>query len=888
MFDEQRYLNEVLNPLRGKHLAETDLIRQYAVELGADETQLQERLRKVREVWTRRSGGAGRLAEVCQRLRTRDAELRKKHGNDLNSRAWWQAQAAKEAQAAKVEAEQLSDDLRDAFGQLGMVSTAQLERIAKQRGTGLDSLTAAAKRHGIEVVDVTELPTEPGLERTAYETLKAKAAQLGLRSIVPLVHPEAESAPFTLVGDVTVGGARRALDSTAVAAAVAQSAIQANSVTLRTRKDALGLLQAALRNGVDLRLLAIYHLAEPLREESAQGLAAPLLVRSATQAGLTERDAKLLVLSLPSGGDRPTADQAARVRELITSGELRGAEAAFAALPVTDPEHAGLGEMLRARRAELDRLLQDAAEALAAQRENAAEQLLGEAARIAGDDPDVELRLQRLRPPPPLELTATVDEDRVRLVWQPSPTVARRLAYRVVRAEGRPPAHQSDGVTIVETEDPQALDHMPPPAADLHYAVFATGGDDVWSRAAHASARLAPAVTNLHVAWVQAEVEGSWAVNPAVAYVEVHRTSAAQSGGGTPVKASATRFRDADVREGEKYTYRVVAVYRHADGAELRSRPAHATASVTRDRPAYVEGLTATVQADTDTSIVQLRWITAASEQVYIRRSENPPPWPAGTAVTRDEMDHYGTPVAGDRDEVGDETEMHAEVEPGEFVYTPFTARSDRRLTVGAGGRAGVCEPVRQIQAIRFGDKVSVSWIWPDGLGMVEATIARPDQATQQLRLSLAQYQQSGGLIVAVGASGATISVRGLRPGSGGQTLSAAQTVVVDGPKVAVSYRIARIGVFNRQRLLTFTTTAELTGVTLRVVAHSGPAMPANPDQGQILEELGGLRLSPQIPLVRTVTIPKHLRSPVWLCCFLLAPAGARIVNPTPDQMKVM
>src|SRR5688572_25189961 len=97
-FDPNRYEQEVIRPLRGRHgrLPDDDLVRRYAIEPGMSPEELRQHLRRIRTYWNQKASGPDNRAQVCRLLLTADEALQRSAGDKLNDPIWWQAQAQRE------------------------------------------------------------------------------------------------------------------------------------------------------------------------------------------------------------------------------------------------------------------------------------------------------------------------------------------------------------------------------------------------------------------------------------------------------------------------------------------------------------------------------------------------------------------------------------------------------------------------------------------------------------------------------------------------------------------------------------------------------------------------------------------------------------------------
>ncbi|WP_412542645.1 hypothetical protein R8Z50_09195 [Longispora sp. K20-0274] len=885
-FDPVGYERDVLKPLR-KLLGALpgDLVARYAVEPGMDAAQLERHLRAVRALWNRKqANGQTSLGRVCQQLISADEELKRTAGARMTDPAWWREQARGYEGRLKPQYEQLVRDLRASYGGGGRVTRAQLDLIAGTRAElGADRVARAAREAGLTVVDGVELPTEPGLDRTAWADLREQLRTAQAPTVVHLLHPNL-GRPFALVRRFDVAGmpALR-LDASTLSARVQEAERTADSPAVRARKAALAILRTGADRGLDLRTLALFHLVELVRTMRDAGMPEALLVTEATGLGLTKDDAGLLVASLPPGRGGAAARPADRVREHLAAGELAAARSALAGLPAADPEHAAVSAQVAAAADRLATLLREAQAAATAGRDGDAERLLREAATIDAADGTLATQLRRLPVAAALDVTASVAGGTVRLAWRAPLSGATDLRYRVLRAEGRVPAHERDGVVVADTAAARAED-TPPVARRVRYAVFVTAPDRAWSRAAGTGeVELLPPVVDVLLLGHADHVVGSWQAHPGAARVRVTRTVGRPQGTGTAVESAGSSFTDTDVTEGVEHFYALTAIYRAADGTE-RHAPTVVGSVVPRGAATAVEDLAAVPVTVAGRPLLRLSW--SGDGEVVVRRADTAPGWPVGQTIEINTMRGYGWPVPGHRRLVDGGSVLDTDAPSGHFVYVPF-AVGGTGAVVGRPVTIGLSTPVRGLRARRSGDRVVLSWEWPDEVGLAEVTWTTPD-GTETRQVSRAQY--ADGCAFPVGAGGGTAEVRGVSVGSHGRAVSLPVTATVGGLPARVGYTIGRRpGLrhrLSRQRIVTVSADRPCAGLELVVVLAPGIVMPSTAAHGTELARWTG-DLTPGAPATFELELPASARAPYWLRCFVTRPADVVAVDPPINELKV-
>lgn len=888
-FDAARYEREVIAPLRGRRggLPDGDPLVRYALTPGMKDAEIEDHLRRVRTFWNQKAtvNAATAAAKVCRLLLAADEERKSAAGPRMNTAAYWAEQATQYQARARTAVAALAQSLQVAYGGVGRVTRAQLDAVAKTSGLGDDEVAQALRQAKLRVVDPVTLPTESGLDRTAYKTLIDNLAVAGVPTIVHLLHPGLKG--YRLVGGFVAPGGR-ALDAATVDARVKNAELTADAAGVRATKAALGVLRTGLNQGRDLATVALFQLVDRMAQGRLDGLPDTMLISSAVDLGLTAEDADLLVSSLPSAAASP----ANRIRELVGDGRLRTAQQQLASVPATATDLGDLRDLLARADAQVTALLAQADQALAAGREEEAERLLGQAGALAADDEGIASRLRRLPPPPPRDLR--VDTGRqTTLSWAAPLTGITGLRYRVVRSDDHPPASPQDGVLVAETDRTSVEDTTAAIARRLGYAVFVAGEAKVWSRAAQTTVTVIPPVSDVTVRTTPDQAVVSWRTHPAVAAVKVRRTTGRPPtgpGDGVPVSAGTASFTDTGIREGADYYYGIVAVYQDDRLRDVHS--AEVLVHVAPRRPAQaVDDLTVEpVDTARGSTRIRLSWTPQPSVQVRIRRAELRPSWSSGTELPVTAVGEFGHEVAGAVSTVDGRSVFEAEVPMGFHVYVPF-AIGGTGAVVGRFVAQGLAGPLSQVKAERLGDQVTLSWVWPDAAGLAEVTWQPDSGARHTFRVTRHQYLAESGCRLQAGPGGGTVSVVAVTVGPLGEARSPARQCQVTGRPGRLSYVVARLPDlrqrFTRRRLLRVTAETGCHVEHLVLVARHGQVMPLRADQGTEIMRCSDLDFTSGEVREFPFELPDGIAKPYWIRCFIVPPHGATIADPPVEQLKV-
>src|SRR5580704_933616 len=129
-FDETRYAQDFIKKLRGARVLPDDLLARYAITLPATDSEIANQVKAVRAYWNKASSGSTHAAHVAQLCRAEDERLKARHGSKMEQSTWWEAQQAQRQSAAQAAVTSLADELRQRYGQLGVVTADTVDGFA--------------------------------------------------------------------------------------------------------------------------------------------------------------------------------------------------------------------------------------------------------------------------------------------------------------------------------------------------------------------------------------------------------------------------------------------------------------------------------------------------------------------------------------------------------------------------------------------------------------------------------------------------------------------------------------------------------------------------------------------------------------------------------------
>ncbi|GAA4627170.1 hypothetical protein GCM10023196_038320 [Actinoallomurus vinaceus] len=821
VFDERRYVREVLEPARAAgDQPPDDLSLRYALPDPLVAREVADRVKQVRICW-RKARGQLRFRRLVDRLEGEHLRLaplfERAAVGDL---APLRAEIAAAGDRTGRRRAELRDRLLDAAGELRMLSPADLREIGGEA-------TDVARAADIEIREPDPLPDGPPY--AGYARARDALDALGLRHL-----------PEFLTGEPRAGRVLRDVpDLRPSARWVGDQWSRRPHDGNRTNADTV--LVAVRQVGDRLAELVRYDVVARLRERHQQRASEGALLRFAVDdLGVDPDDARRLVFAVRQEG-APASGLAARLRDLIDAGEVQAAAELAAIAGEQSGDAQVLADEARRRVAAATALRQEAASLLLSDPDGAWLRL-ADALRLVGDLPGAAELQAGLPPRAPSRLEAAVDGVAVALSWSPSPSRVGQIEHVVVRCLGRVPRHPGDGERL-PAEATHARDPAPPLNAPVYYAVFAVRGSAASAHAVAGPVLVRPEPAEVTVTAADGVVAGRWSCPPEAVRVLVTRD-------GTPVPAARTGFRDATARNGTTYHYRIAAVYLGADGREAVTAGVHAAATPAA-RPDPVDELG--VEHDAAGRLV-VTFDPPADSEVELVAMDGPPPWPPGTTLPLDEVRRAGRILRAEPAPGG------LAVQAGPGVLLAVSVAGDV-ATVGAHREHVSLTPPRELIAERRGEVIMLGFDWPPDVTEVEVVWRTAAGETRRLPVGRAGYDAHGGVrLPAPPDETVTIEVAAAATAHGQRVTGTPATTVVTG-RTTVAYEI------HRPRLrgpltVTLTAAAPVRLRRLLLVARSGP-IPQRPADGRTVMSWEDL----DVPARLEVTLPR-LPRPFWLRCF--------------------
>ena len=873
-FDKDAYKDFLTRHSKDK-TEPADLLERYAITLPADDAEVAAQLKAVRAYWNQHANGNARISKTAKWCRDRDTELKAKHGGQLETAAWWQAAAAAETQKAKAAIQALTASLAEDYEKLGAVTAANAAAYGSRQGLPAAQAIQAARQAGLLVVDEkVRLPDQPPINQVQFASLVQNLRDAQVKTIPGLLHPG--SGTFAIVERYhCVGNPGLRLDVEAIRQQK-EAAGKAITAANTARGEALAKLSNAVSSGVDLDTVALYHLAELVKDAPATAARRELMA-----CGVEEIDAKIIAALLDGRQKAAQISRTDQVLSLLADGQLWEAESRAGALPEGD-DRADVSRQIAARKQELSDLLARAEAARQHSDEAQAEKYLRAAGLISRTDADDLLRQLPLASPGPVN--ATGDEAGVKVFWLPGPGHDESTIYAVARTEGRVPIAPGDGIQVHQGPRTECADPGAPAAKVVQYGVFATAAGRPPSRPAVVTVTPKPPVWDLKAEAGVGTVALHWQARPE-ARVQVTRAAPGAAPVEVPVSGSSVQLRD--LPDGITQVFEVVAVYRGADGAELRSLPKTITATPRGEARPNDTLRVSTTLAGGQTR-VRATWKQIDNSDVKILLTAASQPWPFGTVISPGEMQRAGTVLTGHVEAAGAERVLETELAGGIHYLTPLSA-GGTGIAVGKSQTAAIIEPVTSLVTTPFADHATVAWHWPATVELAEVSWRAQgdvDDDWESEVISRAQYESRGGAHVPLGQRPVEVEVRAVITANGKRHPSApVKGTLTKVVKTAIRYRVAGGGPFGgRTKKVTFIADEPCGGIVVRLIAVPGTIKPTKPTEGVTVFETT-LSLVPGLPAEYKVDLPKTIKKPYWVRCFVMS-GLSRLVDPPVGDLK--
>jgi hypothetical protein len=340
---------------------------------------------------------------------------------------------------------------------------------------------------------------------------------------------------------------------------------------------------------------------------------------------------------------------------------------------------------------------------------------------------------------------------------------------------------------------------------------------------------------------------------------------------------------------GISYWYTLTAVYRDRTGRERIAEPVVVPVNAQQKVTPIGSLRTELMPSDGESPpVVRISWRAAASDEVRIRHARTACPWPFGTSVAASDVISYGVEVRGERVVRDGRVELTGELPWGQIFLTPFVVNGDSAV-VGQDVNLGLTTPISVVSFERHGPELFLSWAWPDRASAAEVRWNGPNGTGRRRVTRGERARDDGWLRIPVGDAPVAVDLRAVEIGPP-EVISNPRVIHVAAADSELWYDIAwkpvLPGMTPRVCDVRVGAPDGLHQVTVVAVAKGGVARPANASDG---EEVGRAKVtvSGDHPAVFQVNVPRDIRKPYWLCCFVVDNDHQVMIDPPIKQMKV-
>lgn len=913
MFDKKAYRTAVLLPLtknpaqvalleatlRGvrdatddasllETLGRTDIAALFGVTPGLSGTDLVQQLKSVEMLLN----GLGDKNAVARTLTQLLQALKAKAGDTWSTSQFWTTLAEAAARANKGKLVAFATALKQ-DRPLGVVSADQVRKAASAHGIPTSvsekELVAAVTSQGVEVCPEFDAPDV----RTDAAPLQNQLdpSFRGILDVVLLHQKGGRPDDIRVIDELSaaqIGGARGRIGLGDVRESKAFADTRSGNAT-ESAKKTLNKIIELCPTDEDLRKLALawyIELADLLVRR--QGLMTMAALERLKDTGLADLDARRILSRADTGSSGPGVND---VTALIAQGDLRGARRVLTALTGEDTGGGESAQVLQvtaaleAAEAQKRRALDAYRQAMDVQDFAGARQALADARAVDREDPEVDRFLQQIPPDPPSGLQASYSPDTggVLLSWRAAPAADVRFA--VVRSEAGVPANPTSGHRITAgTTAMQAVDTAPAFARNVTYAVFALAEGTGYSSAATVSLVVLPPPSSIRTAVTTGDATVFWHVPPQATGVTVDLMGADGTRRTFPATSTDRLLVDGLVL-GQKYAITLTAHY-VVNGRTAQSNTV--SVDVTPRGTAHpVQDLRVTeVSLPDGRPGVRAEWTEVRGYSTDLWSLPVDCSLRTGGQVGAGKLDELtGKRVVGSLQGSGAHQLMDFHPLTDIRALFPITWDGETGI-VGSPVTAGTAPPPRNLEAVRFGSELVVSWVWPHGDYEIDATWSDRDRRLGQARLDRLTYRRNNGLRIPEADQVTEVHVGTVASGGGREFTGSPVTVHVDAVAPAVSYEMhlprgpfgghnAKVSVTSE----TFRGTAELVAILT-----PGSFMPARPEDGQQIAQLR-LDFSGARTQTAVFQVPR-IKGPFWVRLFPAREGSFLLEDPPTSFLK--
>lgn len=606
---------------------------------------------------------------------------------------------------------------------------------------------------------------------------------------------------------------------------------------------------------------------------------------------------KVELLIKQAEGYRKDYDEALTQKKLVAARDslrmLAGLSPSYKSWDGKTPEE--LQRELEVQFRKVEQLLDEGRRFEGEKKADEAVRVYQEALNIAADFDEAQKRLKKYPPEPVRGVTTTVYEGGVVVKWDESAS-GGSIEYVVVRCENRAPVTASDGAVVAKLPSNSFCDEGVRPGSFIYYGVCAERGGAYSPCVASAGVLAIKEVEDFSLEAGDGVVRGSWRFDVAEGKVRVFcgNESSLREGAGREVRLTSPQtFADANLNNGETYTYRVFVEYQVPGGQAISTTGKFASAT-----PTLLPDAVERFDVRTENGELHFSWTPPPFGTVNLYRLQQKPAWECGTLISPAKLAKLGTPLRSR----GDGAAVDAASANGQVYYTPFTVAGDV-VVVGQTKEFITAEEVSGLRVEDFGSYLLLRWKWSGSFQAVTVAwrhdhypVDVHDALAEKQRITKYEYDAKGGfripnpkklpykftVFTVTERDGRLIHSVGLNKDCSVETRTR--------PTVRINYSVKTKGLLHKKFVVSLDCEEAVSDLPeLLVVARPGETQPLDRDAGQVIARIRDAAVSPPSPFEYEFEFPK-VKRPFFVRLFFAAPDAYdtyKLSDPPPGQLKV-
>ena len=198
----------------------------------------------------------------------------------------------------------------------------------------------------------------------------------------------------------------------------------------------------------------------------------------------------------------------------------------------------------------------------------------------------------------------------------------------------------------------------------------------------------------------------------------------------------------------------------------------------------------------------------------------------------------------------------------------------------------GTAPPPRDVEAVRLGSELNVSWVWPHGDYLMDVTWSAVNGKSGHKRVDRFVYRRDGGVRIPNGELITEVSVGTVVSGLGKEHTFEPVTVRLKAvpPSMRYQLKLPRGPFGGREARVSVTSDGFRGEVDLVAVMATGAFMPARPEDGQQIASLH-FEFSTELTHYRSFSIPK-IKGSYWVRLFADSASPIILNDPSTSSMK--